>query len=362
MAGYGSGLYGRGNYGIDPKEGAASLSAAASVSCVGVRVRLGAAALSGAATLTATCNRVQPGASSMSATATQTAAAVIVEDASASLSASGALSCSARIVRDGAAAMAGTASLAASALRVRLGAAAVSGAATVAADALRVRLAASAMSGAATETATGVRVRIGAAALSGAASQTATANVVYIGAAALAAEAAPVREQHTPGLRRVDRDVGRDRVGAVADVDRLGLGGVGDIGVVDVAVAWAGQLWPRCVDDLDRGSVVEREGAVVSGLGEPQVHQLADFFRVFSGEVVQLGPVEVRLHGRPRHARPRLRCLPLRARGGPGAAAADAQLSGLVDQPLAGRGACREHAYRRPQPPARMRLRAWQRT
>src|SRR3954447_4684525 len=53
----------------------------------------------------------------------------------------------------------------------------------------------------------------------------------------VAAEARAVREQDAVGARHVDVDDSADRVGAVAEVDRLGLGYVGDAGVVDVAVA-----------------------------------------------------------------------------------------------------------------------------
>src|SRR5206468_3924263 len=105
------------------------------------------------------------------------------------------------------------------------------------------------------------------------------------------AEARPVREQHTLCAGGGNVHQRPDRVGAVADVHRLRLGHLGGAGEVDVAVAGRGQLRPRCGDDLHRGPVVEREGAVVAGLGEPQVHQLPQLVRVLGGEVVYLGAV-----------------------------------------------------------------------
>src|SRR4051794_33369652 len=53
----------------------------------------------------------------------------------------------------------------------------------------------------------------------------------------VAAEPRAVREQNAVGARHVDVDDRADGEGAVAEVDRLGLGHVGDAGVVDVAVA-----------------------------------------------------------------------------------------------------------------------------
>ena len=107
------------------------------------------------------------------------------------------------------------------------------------------------------------------------------------------AEPRTVREQHA--LRAGGGYVHQraDGVGAVADVHRLRLGHLGGAGEVDIAVAGRGQLRPRRGDDLQRGPVIEREARVVAGLGEPQVHQLAELVRVLGGQVVQLGAVGV---------------------------------------------------------------------
>src|SRR5262249_61746374 len=70
------------------------------------------------------------------------------------------------------------------------------------------------------------------------------------------AEARAMREQDALGTGRGNVDLGADGEGAVADIDRLSLRDVGDVGVVDVAVARAGQLRTRGGQDLDRGPVV----------------------------------------------------------------------------------------------------------
>ena len=62
-------------------------------------------------------------------------------------------------------------------------------------------------------------------------------------------------------------------------------------GKIGVPVAGGGQLRPRRGNDLQGRPVIEREGLVFSGFGEPQVDQLAYLFRVSGGQVVQLGPV-----------------------------------------------------------------------
>jgi len=59
MAGYGSGLYGRGNYGIDPKEIGVTVNATSSTSASAQIVKLAAVASSATSSTTVTANRVQ---------------------------------------------------------------------------------------------------------------------------------------------------------------------------------------------------------------------------------------------------------------------------------------------------------------
>ena len=103
----------------------------------------------------------------------------------------------------------------------------------------------------------------------------------------VAAEVRAVREQHPARARRRDVDPHSDDVVAIADIDRLCLRDLGDAGEVAVAVARAGELRPRGGDDLDRRAVVEREGAVSAGFGEPQVDQLAQLLGMLAREVVR---------------------------------------------------------------------------
>ena len=97
----------------------------------------------------------------------------------------------------------------------------------------------------------------------------------------------------TPLCRPRECRPGPDDVGAVADVDRLDLGDVRDIGIVDVTVARPSQLQAGRQQDLQRGPVIEGEGAVGPGRGEPQVDHLPLFVRPLGGQVVYFGPVGV---------------------------------------------------------------------
>ncbi len=118
----------------------------------------------------------------------------------------------------------------------------------------------------------------------------------------VAAEPGAVREQHP--LRPLVRDVaqGADRVGPVADVDRLRLGHLGGTRVVGVAVARRGEHRPRRGEDLHRAPVVERERVVRARLHVPQVDQVAEPARLLGGQVVALRAV-----GRPCCTAPRCR-------------------------------------------------------
>ena len=78
------------------------------------------------------------------------------------------------------------------------------------------------------------------------------------------------------------------------------LGDLGDIGEVDVAAARAGELRPRRHEDFEWRPIIEREAIVAAGLRVPEVDELAQFLRVLGGEIVELGPVHVRVIQLPR--------------------------------------------------------------
>ena len=109
----------------------------------------------------------------------------------------------------------------------------------------------------------------------------------------VAAEAGAVREEHALGAGRRDVDERADHERAVLDVDGLPLGHRRRVREVDVLVARSGELRPRRREDLDRRAVVEREGAVRAGLGEPDVDELPHLVGLLGGEVVELGAVDV---------------------------------------------------------------------
>jgi hypothetical protein len=86
----------------------------------------------------------------------------------------------------------------------------------------------------------------------------------------VAAEPTPMREQHTRGAGRVDRDVGRDRVGAVADVHRDRLRHLFAARIVDIPVARLGELRPLRGQDRYRGPRFERQSIVDARLRPPE--------------------------------------------------------------------------------------------
>ena len=109
----------------------------------------------------------------------------------------------------------------------------------------------------------------------------------------VAAEARAHGEEHALGTGRGDVDDGADHERPVAGVDRLPLGDRRGARVVHVAAPRRRELGPRGGEDLHRRTVVEREGPVGPGLGEPDVDQLAELVGLLGGEVVQLGTVDV---------------------------------------------------------------------
>ena len=118
---------------------------------------------------------------------------------------------------------------------------------------------------------------------------------VVLDVESVAPEAGPVREEDAFRAGRRDVDERADHERAVLDVDGLPFRDGGSVRVVDVGVAWRGELRPRRRVDLDGRAVVEREAVVRAGLGEPEVDQLPDLVRLLLGEVVLLGPVGVRV-------------------------------------------------------------------
>src|SRR3954452_18515668 len=116
----------------------------------------------------------------------------------------------------------------------------------------------------------------------------------------VAAEAGAVREQHalSAGLRDVDQRT--DCVRAIADVDRLRLRHLGEIGVVDVAVAGWGKRRSRRGEQLQGAAIVERERPVCARLGVPQVDHLLEAVGLGHREVMQLGAVDLDVVELPR--------------------------------------------------------------
>ena len=116
---------------------------------------------------------------------------------------------------------------------------------------------------------------------------------VVLDVEAVATEARPLREEHAlgAGLGEVDQRADDER--PAPDHDGLGLGHLGVVGEVDVAVARRRQLRARRHEDLQRRPVVEREALVGAGLGVPEVDHLAELVGLLGGEVVQLGAVDV---------------------------------------------------------------------
>ena len=100
-------------------------------------------------------------------------------------------------------------------------------------------------------------------------------------------------EQHALRAWAGQVDQRADAEGPVADVHRLLLGHLRGPGEVGVALARRGQLRPRRDDDLQGGPVIEREGPVLAGFGEPQVDQLPELLGMLGGQVVQFGAIGV---------------------------------------------------------------------
>ena len=86
-----------------------------------------------------------------------------------------------------------------------------------------------------------------------------------------------------------------DRIGPVAYVHRDGLGDFCSGGSVDVAVPGRYELWAGRQEDFQGGAVVEREGVVDPGFVEPQSDQLVELVGVFGGDVMNFGPVDLRV-------------------------------------------------------------------
>src|SRR5262249_11772084 len=115
----------------------------------------------------------------------------------------------------------------------------------------------------------------------------------------VAAEAGALRDDHAAGLLGLDLELGRDRVGAVADARRDRLRDLGSAGVVDVLAAGLRALGPLGAEDLDRPARLEREGVVRPSLGPPERDQLLQLLWMLLGEVRALARIDVSVEELP---------------------------------------------------------------
>jgi len=98
VAGYGSGLYGRGNYGIDPKEGASVIDAIAALTAAGTGTFNGATSIEGVASVTPSGAIVYLGAVQIDAVGEVTGDGVIYRQSGVNIEASGDLTASGEAV------------------------------------------------------------------------------------------------------------------------------------------------------------------------------------------------------------------------------------------------------------------------
>ena len=170
--------------------GAASLTATATLTAAGRKVARGAASLTGTATVTAEGARTAKGAASLTGTATLTAAgsSSSTKQGAASLTATATLTAAGRKVARGAASLTGTATLTAAGRKIARGAASLTGAATLTATGANLggtKTGSSSLTATATVTAAGRKVARGAASLTGTATVTAEGARTAKGAASL---------------------------------------------------------------------------------------------------------------------------------------------------------------------------------
>lgn len=118
-------------------------------------------------------------------------------------------------------------------------------------------------------------------------------------------------EQDALGLLGLDVDLNRDRVRAVADVRRNRFGNLRATWVIDVAVAWLGELGALGREDLERIAVLERKRLVAAGFCPPEPDQLLKSLGMLVGEIVAFGRVVLGVKQLPALGRvmgPHVRC------------------------------------------------------
>lgn len=81
MAGYGSGLYGRGNYGIDPKEASITVNAASSTAVSAQRILLAAVSDTASSSTTVTAQKINLAAITTNATSSASVTATRAQNA-----------------------------------------------------------------------------------------------------------------------------------------------------------------------------------------------------------------------------------------------------------------------------------------
>src|SRR6266496_1140052 len=108
-------------------------------------------------------------------------------------------------------------------------------------------------------------------------------------------KAAPVGENHSLCATGWNLDLGSDRVGAVADINCLGLGYLGRVRVVDIPLARFRHLRARGGQYFDSRAVIQWKSLVFTRLEEPQIDQLLELVRILRGEIMALGPIFLRM-------------------------------------------------------------------
>ena len=108
----------------------------------------------------------------------------------------------------------------------------------------------------------------------------------------VAAESGAVREDHAFGVLG-DLDVGQDLVGPPPNVDSRTLRHRCGVRVVDIARPRRLGLRACVTQLLDCSPVIKGQNEIRLGLGEPDVDEFLQLFRMFVGEVARLRPVLV---------------------------------------------------------------------
>src|SRR6266487_1253587 len=104
-------------------------------------------------------------------------------------------------------------------------------------------------------------------------------------------KATPMGEDHPLGSIVWNLDLGSDRVGAVADIDRRRLGYLGCVRVVDIAVVRLCHLRAWSEDNFESYTVIQGKALVFARLEEPQTNQFLQLLRILRGKIVALGTI-----------------------------------------------------------------------